>query len=562
MKSKFFCGAWRRSFLNIAAASLCMLLLFACKEKRPAVLETPVFDVWSTSALEIEKIEMNDSATIFHIRAFYLPGEWIRISKDAYIRESGTDEKLAVVKSEGIGLDEELVMPESGEAPFKLYFPPLKPEITKIDFIECESEGCFNIWGIHLMPGAKVNTAPAMAQKECTQPIPAFEYSTKPAKLSGKYFGYSKAMNKEVIVTYPNFSGEPQSVKTTVADDGSFSLEAPVGLPGIYNSSLGSIFLTPGQEVKWYVDLARQTRNDSHLRKDKEPGDSINVVTDGDGFFIPEADINKIGRPSFDRENPEIFMTEVFEKKLNNQAIFTPSFSRAISILKHFYIPADAKNKPVKEQFAALKEKAKSLLGDTNPVYGYVLASLYSDRLQNSKFYTDADKEEIKTAFADNPAYAEALIAENDKIKALTEENKLLIKPVPNVAENKVFDEILKLYKGKVVLVDFWATWCGPCKQAFKTMSPLKESWKDKGIVFVYLTGETSPLATWNKMIPDIHGEHYRVSDSQWAYWRKAMKIEGVPTYMIYDKNGKQVQRYTGYPGNEAIKNVIEALFK
>jgi thiol-disulfide isomerase/thioredoxin len=230
-------------------------------------------------------------------------------------------------------------------------------------------------------------------------------------------------------------------------------------------------------------------------------------------------------------------------------------------MLKYLYLPADTKDKPVKEQFAAFKENAKSIFGETGLIYDYMLAVLYSDRIQESKFYTDADKEEIKAAFVDHPAYTETLLAENDKIKAQIEKNKMLIKQVPNVAEDKVFDEILKQYEGKVILVDFWATWCGPCVQAFKTMAPMKESWKDKNIVFVYLTGETSPLATWNKMIPDIHGEHYRVSNSQWGYWGKSMKIEGIPTYLIYDKKGKQVQRYTGYPGNDKMKKVIEPLF-
>ncbi|MDR2622933.1 MAG: TlpA family protein disulfide reductase [Dysgonamonadaceae bacterium] len=559
MKPKYFSGARRRSFAHIAVAALSILILFACKEKRPAVIETPVFDVWSTTALEIEKIEMTDSATILHVHAFYHPGAWITISPEAFIRESGMDEKLAIVKAEGLELGEELTMPESGETTFELYFPPLKPEITKIDFVECESEGCFNIWGIHLTPNAQVKVAPVLAQKECTQPVPAFEYSLEPARLSGKYFGYSKSMHKEVVVDYPNFSGESQTVKTTVADDGSFALEAPVGYPGLYNSSLGFIFLSPGQEVKWNVDLVRQTRNESRLRKDKELADSLYETTEGNGFFISKADIRNIGRPSSSPEDSEAFLTEILSQKFNGQTIYMPYFPFIIDLLKPLYL-SGVQDKPVKEQFATFKEKIKPVLGDANPVYDYVLASLYSSRIQESQFYTDAEKEEIKAAFAGNPAYAETLIAENAKLKVLMEENKTLIKQVPDVAESKVFEEILRQYKGKVVLVDFWATWCGPCKQAFKTMTPLKESWKGKDIVFVYLTGETSPLATWNAMIPDIHGEHYRVSDSQWRYWSKSLKIEGVPTYMIYDKNGKQVQRYTGYPGNETMKKVIEEL--
>ncbi|MDR0732495.1 MAG: TlpA family protein disulfide reductase [Dysgonamonadaceae bacterium] len=559
MKTNPIPGATRRSFFNVAAIALCMPLLFACKEKRPAMLETPVFDVWATSTLEIEKIEMTDSATVFHLRAFYQPEEWIGISPETFIRESGTDEKLTVAGAEGIELGEDMFMPEAGETAFKLYFPPLRPEVTKIDFVECESNGCFNIWGIRLTQEAKTDVA-KLTQKTCTQPLPNFKYSAKPAKLSGKLFGYSKVMHKEAYVNYADFSGEIQTVTATVADDGSFSLEAPVGYPGIYNSSFGRIFLTPGQEVKYYVDLVKQTRHASRLRKDKEPGDSAYVFTEGDGFFISTADVNKAPLLASNPENPEVILTDFFAKKPEEQVFYASVFPLIVYLSKHLYLPEAMKSKPVKEQFAAFRERAKIVPPDAALFYNHILASLYSDRIQATKFYTEADKEEIKAAFVDNPAYAETLLAENDKIKSLTESNKSLIQPVPAVAQDKVFDAILKRYRGKVVLVDFWATWCAPCQQALKSMAPLKENWQGKNIVFVYLTGETSPLAVWNRMIPDIHGEHYRVSDSQWQYWGKSFKIEGVPTYMIYDKNGSQVQRYTGYPGNDEMERVIGGL--
>ena len=45
----------------------------------------------------------------------------------------------------------------------------------------------------------------------------------------------------------------------------------------------------------------------------------------------------------------------------------------------------------------------------------------------------------------------------------------------------------------------------------------MKEELKDKDILYLYITGETSPLKTWENMIPDIHGEHFRLTDAQAA---------------------------------------------
>ena len=92
---------------------------------------------------------------------------------------------------------------------------------------------------------------------------------------------------------------------------------------------------------------------------------------------------------------------------------------------------------------------------------------------------------------------------------------------------------------------------------ANKAMKPMKEELKDKDIVYVYITGETSPLATWQNMIPDIPGEHFRLTDAQWGYLRDQFEANGVPTYLIVNRTGNITYKQTGFPGAEVIKTQL-----
>ncbi|GHT45646.1 hypothetical protein AGMMS49965_22740 [Bacteroidia bacterium] len=60
----------KKSILLTACACA---MLTACSEKRPAVVENPVFDVWNSATLEVRKIEMSDTATVLHIGAYFRP---------------------------------------------------------------------------------------------------------------------------------------------------------------------------------------------------------------------------------------------------------------------------------------------------------------------------------------------------------------------------------------------------------------------------------------------------------------------------------------------------------
>ena len=163
--------------------ALCITGLVSCSQKRPSIIERPVFEVWSSANIEINKIEMADSATILHIDCFVGVGGWIALHWDTYIRESGSDEKLMVTGSEGISIGESIRINEPGPLSFKMFFPPLRPEVTKIDFIEA-CEGCWKILGIHLLPNAKITYDPVPKDIVVltNEPLPSIAYSTQPRK--------------------------------------------------------------------------------------------------------------------------------------------------------------------------------------------------------------------------------------------------------------------------------------------------------------------------------------------------------------------------------------------
>ena len=144
----------------------------------------------------------------------------------------------------------------------------------------------------------------------------------------------------------------------------------------------------------------------------------------------------------------------------------------------------------------------------------------------------------------------------------LAKNESVFYKKYDDVAPENILQTILDKYKGKGVLIDIWATWCGPCRAGHRMMAPLKEELKGKDILFVYITSSTSPLTTWQEMIKDIDGDHYYLTAEQYNYILGKYESNGIPTYAIYDKNGGQTYKSIGFPGLDKIKEEIENVMK
>lgn len=116
---------------------------------------------------------------------------------------------------------------------------------------------------------------------------------------------------------------------------------------------------------------------------------------------------------------------------------------------------------------------------------------------------------------------------------------------------------------GKVVLVDFFASWCGPCKESFPAMEELHQKYGDKGLVIiaVNLDKNKSDMEDFLKQ----HPAHFVIVRDAANKLVSQVKIPTMPSSFLLDKDGKVHAFHRGFKGeetkNEYVKE-IEALLK
>jgi len=93
-------------------------------------------------------------------------------------------------------------------------------------------------------------------------------------------------------------------------------------------------------------------------------------------------------------------------------------------------------------------------------------------------------------------------------------------------------------FKGKVVVLDFWATWCGPCRSEIPGYGKLQEKYKDKGLVIIGVSLDQEGPAVVKKFIGDFHMT-YQVVMGDAAVVGAFGGVDGIPTTFIIDRTGK-----------------------
>ena len=169
------------------------------------------------------------------------------------------------------------------------------------------------------------------------------------------------------------------------------------------------------------------------------------------------------------------------------------------------------------------------------------------------------------------PAALSTVKAINDKYIALERQdfaNAASLRPSSDVEGmsdgEKIFRKIIEPYKGRIVYLDIWGTWCSPCKRNLKESWKVKEALKDYDIVYLYLANRSSD-ESWKNVIKEYNLTgpncvHYNLPEDQQSAVEHYVGINGYPTYKLIDKEGNIHDLH--WLHHEDMKSFLETIDK
>jgi thiol-disulfide isomerase/thioredoxin len=133
-------------------------------------------------------------------------------------------------------------------------------------------------------------------------------------------------------------------------------------------------------------------------------------------------------------------------------------------------------------------------------------------------------------------------------------------KPIPEISYPDTQGKLngFAQYHGKYLLIDFWASWCGPCRQAIPKVKELYNKYKDQGFDVVSISIDDTKQA-WEKAVGEEHMAWNQLLSPDKNGTMNTFLFSAIPTMYLVDRDGKIIGSYTGFTDN--VRQRIEKLF-
>lgn len=602
-----------------------LIVLFTASFSKPLQRSVTAPEIAATncSYLNLKEVELNDTATVLSFHVKYNPGWWIRMNRECILVADGKE--YPVVSSENLQLGKKFTIPKSGEADFRLTFAPVPAETKSLDFIEVKGECAFygiDISGEKKDSMAGILSVPEDIRNVDVSELnmdPVLDAA--PTELRIHILGYRPEYGKKLNMVLDNMAHFEITV-VELDKNGECTLSIPlygttkiILIPDDLKAMNASVYVAPGEATDIYVipeifsDYVKSQWDQNAALQDtyaytngryaafnkakgmidkvEQTAADLDWHMNADEFTAAQVAAHKKNTAAIDNSSLPEVLKSYARRKLNMEMM--EAMVRAVGKLEDLYISErgeegfiDSVKIEIKPEHYAVvaglidgddkacfmhpSELRNVFLNVDWPGYG-AKGAIFSDMQIYKNAYknamagklTDSDVKKLETL--SQPFYAKAaVLRQNETERAAREANKTISRN-PDVPDELLFDAIVEKHKGKVVLIDLWNTWCGPCRQAFKIIEPLKSGeLADEDIVWVYIADESSIKDQYVEIIKDIKGEHYMLNASQIGKIHERFGVDGIPFFILVTRDGKAEGRPDFHDPAKLIKGIKSAL--
>jgi len=252
-------------------------------------------------------------------------------------------------------------------------------------------------------------------------------------------------------------------------------------------------------------------------------------------------------------ELPEDFLSELDGISYDNEADYELiPFYKDLIINKYMIDVEKAKSS---EELEAMVAKIKS-----KPIKEDLVSALY---YRISSTSPESEKlNEIIQKHAQSEQLKMRAIQKTNAVK-----NLLTGKPSPKFSYNDINGKKVSLddFKGKLVYIDVWATWCGPCLQEIPSLKELKKDYKNQNVEIISISIDVQKdFEKWKKMVANKQLDGTQLfADNDWkSEFVKAYGIDAIPRFLLIDENGNILNADAPRPSSPQIREIFDEHLK